>query len=272
MIGHIRKMTSQLGDMVHYALPMSDESVELNPHIGQKISLKFTGQIQCVACSRKIKKSFNQGYCFPCVQSLAQCDICIVKPELCHFDKGTCREPEWGEKHCMQRHIVYLANTSGLKVGITRYTQIPTRWIDQGAIQAVPVFETSSRLVSGLIEIELAKHVADKTNWRTLLKGEPDAIDMMGRRNELLELSGDALSHLSENLPADKLFNLIETDVVQAINYPVMNYPVKISSHNFDKKPLVEGVLHGIKGQYLIFDTGVINVRKFAGYEVEFEG
>ena len=54
------------------------------------------------------------------------------------------------------------------------------------------------------------------------------------------------------------------------IHFPVDSYPVKIKSFNFDKNPEVSGVLHGIKGQYLLLDIGVINIRKFTGYEVAF--
>ena len=132
--GNLLKMTSQLQqDTVLYSLPIGSEQVPLNPYIGKTIRLEYSGQINCIACGRKTKKSFNQGYCFPCMRSLAECDMCIVRPEQCHFDQGTCRDEQWALRHCMQEHIVYLANSSGLKVGITRHTQIPTRWIDQGA-------------------------------------------------------------------------------------------------------------------------------------------
>ena len=117
MQGHIEKMHTRLDNPVQYDLPLGDHKIALNPLIGQSIKLKFTGQIRCVHCSRTMKKSFNQGYCYPCFTALAQCDMCIMKPETCHYDKGTCREPEWGLKFCFQPHIVYLANSSGIKVG-----------------------------------------------------------------------------------------------------------------------------------------------------------
>lgn len=269
--GCLKKLQSQLADPVQYGLALSDTVIPLNPFLGQKIKLTFTGAIYCVACQRKINKSFNQGYCFPCFQNLAQCDMCIVKPELCHFDKGTCREPNWGMQHCMQEHIVYLANTSGLKVGITRHSQIPTRWIDQGATQAIPIIAASSRFVSGLIEVELGQYVADKTNWRQLLKSEPDSLDMVAQKNELLAQAKMGLEAISQQLSNDKSFMFIDNPRVQGIQYPVLTYPTKIASFNFDKHPEVAGTLQGIKGQYLIFDTGVINIRKFGGYEIQFE-
>ena len=140
MLGSLEKMTTQLAEPVQYRLPVGDAELELNPLLGQRLELRYSGRIFCVNCQKKTAKSFNQGYCYPCFIKLAQCDMCIMKPETCHYAAGTCREPSWGEEFCFQPHIVYLANSSGIKVGITRQTQIPTRWIDQGAVQALPVF------------------------------------------------------------------------------------------------------------------------------------
>ena len=114
--GNLRKMLTQLSTQVHYQLPIGEERVDLNPLIGSHLAFEFTGTINCVACSRKTSKSFNQGHCFPCFRKLAACDTCIMSPEKCHFNQGTCREPEWAEDNCFVDHIVYLANTSGHKV------------------------------------------------------------------------------------------------------------------------------------------------------------
>ncbi|MDH5776773.1 MAG: DUF2797 domain-containing protein, partial [Gammaproteobacteria bacterium] len=160
--GNLAKMKTTLASPVDYKLPVGDELVKLNEVIGKKLSIKFLDEINCVHCGRKTNKSFSQGYCYPCFKSLAQCDMCIVKPETCHFHEGTCREPEWGEQHCFQDHYVYLANSSGVKVGITRGSQIPTRWIDQGASSAIAVFRAKDRLVSGRLEVILKQHIADK--------------------------------------------------------------------------------------------------------------
>ena len=262
----IRKMASQLNDVVDYFLPIGEEKVHMNPLIGQHITLSYSGKITCLHCDAKTKKSYSQGYCYPCMTKLAQCDMCIMKPETCHYDKGTCREPEWGEQNCMIPHYVYLSNTSGLKVGITRHTQIPTRWIDQGAIQAMPIFKVQTRLQSGLVETSLAKFIADKTNWRTMLKGETTELDLKQKAEELKPKIKDQLSDIALNFGSDAVVELDE-EVIN-INYPVNQYPTKINSHNFDKTPDVSGVLVGIKGQYLIFDTGVINMRKFTSYHV----
>jgi len=268
--GNIQKMQTQLNNTVQYHLPIGDELVDMNALIGSSIKLTYNNDIHCVACGRKTKKSFNQGFCYPCFQSLAQCDSCIIKPEKCHYAQGTCREPQWGEQFCLKDHYVYLANSSGLKVGITRGTQIPTRWMDQGATQALPIFKVNNRLTSGLVEVIFKNHVADKTSWQKMLKGEADKIDMQGRRDELYELCESALNNLSGTLDNDAIEYLDQEDVVD-ISFPVNEYPEKVKSFNFDKTPEVTGVLNGIKGQYLILDTGVLNMRKFGGYQLTLE-
>ncbi|MDA0822070.1 MAG: DUF2797 domain-containing protein [Proteobacteria bacterium] len=267
MLGIITKMKTRLEDLVQYSLPIGDQELALNLLIGQTLSLRYTGNIVCDACGRKTKKSFAQGHCFPCMQKLAACDMCIMKPETCHYHLGTCREPSWGETHCMIDHVVYLANTSGIKVGITRATQIPTRWMDQGATQALPIFKVRTRQISGLVEVALAENMADKTNWRAMLKGDNHAIDLASKAAAAIPRLADTLAAISERFGSDAVERL-EASTVD-INYPVAQYPKKITSFNFDKNPLVEGTLIGIKGQYLMFDTGVINLRKFTSYELE---
>lgn len=269
MQGTLKKMTTQLQDVVEYALPLGDESVALNPLIGQQFAIHFLGSIYCQGCGRKTNKSFSQGYCYPCMNRLAACDMCILKPEKCHYDQGTCREPEWGERHCMIDHIVYLANTSALKVGITRASQVPTRWMDQGATAALPIFRVNTRYISGLVEVEIARLMADKTNWRAMLKGDGEAISLHDKAAEIAPKISEILEKIRQDQGQDCITPLSESTI--DIKYPVIEYPSKIASFNFDKMPKVSGTLKGIKGQYLIFDTGVINVRKFTGYEVRIE-
>ena len=269
--GNLRKMRATLAEdgVARYELPCGEAHVPFNELLGRRIRLAYSGEINCIHCGRKTKKSFNQGYCYPCFKRLAQCDSCIVKPETCHYHAGTCREPEWGEAHCMTDHVVYLANTSGLKVGITRGTQVPTRWIDQGATEALPILRVPDRLSSGLAEAIFARHVADKTAWQRNLKGPGEDIDLAAARDKLLDDCQRELRELeAENGPG--AWNLIADVPATPITYPVLEYPVKVRSMTFDKLPDVEGVLKGIKGQYLILDTGVINMRRHAGYRVEF--
>ncbi|MFN2331742.1 MAG: DUF2797 domain-containing protein, partial [Halomonas sp.] len=187
-------------------------------------------------------------------------------PETCHFFAGTCREPEWAERHCFQPHIVYLANASGLKVGITRGTQVPTRWLDQGAVQALPIFSVDTRQQSGFVEMLFKEEVSDRTNWRAMLKGDTVEMDLPAERDRLLARLEGGLANLRERFGADAIRLLDEPPV--ALDYPVLEYPTKVVSHNLDKTPEIAGTLLGLKGQYLILDSGVINLRKYTGYEV----
>ena len=264
--GDLRKLSVKLSSPVEYALPVGEKLLPLNDSIGKIIKLEYHGAIHCVACGRKTNKSFNQGYCYPCLQSLPECDICIVKPEKCHYFDGSCRDNSWADDHCMQDHFVYLANSSGLKVGITRGSQVPTRWIDQGASQALPIARVNNRLLSGLVEVALKDHVSDRTDWRKMLKAAPDQVDLQQARDELRAAAKPALMAIEDKYP-DQL-HWLNNEAITVIDYPVLEYPTKVSSLNFDKTPLIEATLKGIKGQYLITDLGVLNIRKFAGYEV----
>ena len=265
--GNLRKLRVALANPVQYELPLSEELVLMNTLIGQPLGLQYSGEINCVNCGRKTKKSFSQGYCFPCMQTLAECDSCLIKPELCHYHAGTCREPAWGEEHCFQDHFVYLANTSGLKVGITRQTNLPARWMDQGATQALPIYKVKDRLTSGLVEVILKQHVADKTAWQRMLKGVPEDIDLLHARDHLQQECQQEINELNNN-HGDDAVQYLANDQVIAINYPVTLYPEKVNALNLDKTAEITGTLLGIKGQYLIFDSGVLNVRKYSGYKI----
>ncbi|WP_020679882.1 DUF2797 domain-containing protein [Marinobacterium rhizophilum] len=267
--GELRKMRTELTDgKAHYQLVCGEQQLPLNALLGQRIGIRYSGAIKCLHCGRKTKKSFAQGYCYPCFTKLPECDSCIMSPEKCHFHLGTCRDPAWGEQFCFQTHIVYLANSSGIKVGITRATQVPTRWIDQGAVQALPILRVDSRLQSGVVEHLFKDQVADKTNWRTMLKGGIAPLDLKVERDRLFEGSARGLAELEQRFGLQALQRLNADEV--SIEYPVLNYPLKVSSLNLDKTPEISGQLLGIKGQYLILDTGVINLRKYTSYEVEF--
>lgn len=265
--GAVRKMRTRLEQPVQYTMLLGEHEVPVNQYLGRQLQLDYLGAINCIHCDRKTNKSFSQGYCYPCFKRLAQCDICIVSPEKCHYAAGTCREPEWGEQHCMTDHFVYLANTSGLKVGITRGSQVPTRWMDQGASQAQPIFRVDSRLHSGLVEIAFKNHIADKTNWQAMLKGPAQQRDLEAARQELMSACADDIHSLRQQYGLQAI-TVLEGEPESRISYPVLEYPVKVKSFNLDKTPTVGGTLMGIKGQYLIFDTGVINMRKYGGYQL----
>lgn len=266
--GHLDKMAVEMAAPVRYALLLDDQHIPLNPLVGRVIKLVYRGGIRCVHCGRACKKSFDQGFCYPCFKTLARCDICIVSPEKCHFHLGTCREPEWAGVFCMSDHIVYLANASGAKVGITRANQLPTRWIDQGAVQALPILRVRTRQLAGLVESILRAHVSDRTNWRAMLMGDPEPVDLCALRDQLFARCRGALDELAQRFGIQALQRLDAVPCID-ISYPVLAYPVKVASHDFDKNPVAEGRLLGIKGQYLIFDTGVLNVRKYAAYRVD---
>jgi len=269
--GALSMMAADHNSPISYRLPVDDTLVDVNALIGKRIKLSYLGAINCINCGRKTNKSFSQGYCYPCMKKLARCDTCIVSPEKCHYHEGTCREPEWGEQNCMRLHYVYLANSSGVKVGITRGENIPKRWIDQGAVQALPIISVATRYQSGLVETLLKQHVADKTNWRTMLKGGNALLDLQAKRDELLAECREELEALQERFGLQAIQYCEDAQSLE-FDYPVLEYPVKVTSHNLDKNPDFEGQLMGIKGQYLILDSGVINIRKYTGYQVELYG
>ncbi|HQQ63228.1 MAG TPA: DUF2797 domain-containing protein [Pseudomonadales bacterium] len=265
--GCLDKMQVTPDAPVRYTLPLGETRVPLNAFIGRHIELRHTGNIHCTHCNRKTAKSFGQGYCYPCFKKLAQCDSCIVSPEKCHFHLGTCREPQWAETHCHTDHIVYLANSSGIKIGITRASQMPTRWLDQGATQALPIARVADRYLSGLFEVACKKFVADKTDWRALLRNDAIPVDLLACRDRLLQQTAADIQALQNRYGLHAL-QLLHENHVREFSYPVSRYPEKTSTLNFDKDPLVSGELLGIKGQYLLFANGALNIRKFTAYEI----
>ena len=248
---------------VNYEFMLGKVHFDLNPLLGHELSINFSGSIHCVHCGKKTKKSYSQGYCFPCSIKLAECDLCILKPETCHYDKGTCREPAWGEANCLRPHVVYLANSSGIKVGITRRSQVPFRWMDQGATQALPILEVKNRKTSGLIEVILKQHISDKTDWRKMLKGPAAEVNLIEWKERLLAEVKTELHGMEFTILDEKEYRF---------EYPVISYPEKVSSIGLDKNPSIKSKLVGIKGQYLIFESGVFNVRAHTGYDVTIEG
>ncbi len=258
--GNIEKMKTQLEDEVKYILPIGEETIEINQYIGHKISLQYQHQINCVACGKKTNKSFSQGFCYNCFVTSPQASECILHPDKCQAHLGISRNMEWSENHCLQPHIVYLANSSNIKVGITRKSQIPTRWIDQGATEAIIIAETPNRHIAGIVEKFLMQFYSDKTSWQSMLKGQSVSIDLTVEKVKVKEL-----------LPYELLQYYSEQNKITKIEFPITNYPTKIKSDSFDKSEKIEGILTGIKGQYLILDNSkVINIRKHRGYLIKF--
>ena len=195
--------------------------------------------------------------------------MCSVRPELCEHEKGNEDDQEFWRTHCKIDHFVYLSLTSGVKVGITRHYNIPDRWIDQGATQGLPIFRVQTRYQAGLIEDCIREHVADKTSWQKMLKGDAEPVELATIRDELMAKSESGLELLEQEFGLQALQRLY-SETTTEINFPVREFPEKVKSFNLDKQPLVEGLLKGIKGQYLILDSGVINIRKYTGYNVRF--
>jgi hypothetical protein len=260
-VGGLKKMKVELAEQVAYHLELS-ERIWLNDYVGREIELHWSGIILCTRCGKKTQKSFGEGFCYPCFQSAPEAAPCIIKPELCRAHLGEGRDPEWEQLHHNTDHIVYLAATNAVKVGITRSTQVPTRWIDQGASSAIKLAVTPNRYEAGRIEVALKDFFTDKTNWQRMLKNDIDeTIDLVEEKWQV-----------HDQLPSDIQQFFAEDDELVTINYPVLTYPQQLKSISFDTLPTVRGKLMGIKGQYLMLEGGIVfNVRKHTGYQVEWE-
>lgn len=260
--GNLRKMRTELAEPIKYYLDLGEDEIAMHQLVGKQLTLRFTGQINCINCGRKTNKSFAQGFCYPCFMNAPQNAECIIRPELCEAHLGKGRDPEWEEKNHNQPHFVYLAVSSGIKVGVTRSTQVPYRWIDQGASKAIIIAETSNRYEAGQIEVALKDYVSDKTPWQRMLKNEiADQIDILAYKDDLLN-----------KLPVEWQKFASENDKITHLDYPAIGFPSKVKSHNLDKEIELSGQLNAIKGQYLIFDKDrVINIRKYGGYLVDLE-
>ena len=257
---NLHKMTSEHSDPVGYFLKSQDTIIHLNDLIGHDITIGYKNQINCIHCGAVTKTSFAQGFCYPCFISAPEAEDCVLRPELCMAHLGTARDMEYANSHCLIDHYVYLAVSGGLKVGVTRYTQKPVRWIDQGASQAIIVAKTPNRFIAGSIEVALKKHFQDKTNWRKMLSpAKFEELNLLTEKQKALKvLHSDFQKYKSED------------NSITEVHYPVKEYPAKIKSIGFDKQTEVSGILSGIKGQYLLFRSGeVLNIRKHGGYLVE---
>lgn len=237
----------------------------LNDYIGKRITLRWTGKMACINCQRQVTKTFQQGHCYPCFRSLARCDRCIMSPHLCHYDQGTCRQPQWGLDHCMQPHIVYLSETSDLKVGITRKTQMINRWMDQGALAAIPLWQVPTRQISGFVEHAMLQWVKDRTQWQTMLRKKTTEYDL---RDHAIDLRQKASDTLALNLKTQKANRTILDDEVYRFNFPVMTYPSTCRSLKPKEDESYQAILWGFKGQYMITDQWVMNIRNHSGYQI----
>lgn len=259
--GTLTKMQTEFANPIQYYLVFSTSFLNVNQLINKDLEISFQGY-QCLNCGKK-KKIFRQGFCYDCFYSSPAVGDWIMKPELSTAHLGIQdRDLAYEEKVQLQPHIVYLAFSSEVKVGVTRKTQVPTRWIDQGATQAISIVEVPNRYLAGITEVALKNHFSDKTNWRKMLQNEAQPVDLIAERLKV------------ENwIPAEvQEYFYSEKNDLYEIHFPVLDYPKKISSLSLDKTPSFKGKLVGIKGQYLIFEDGtVFNVRSFEGYVVRIE-
>ncbi|MFT5102632.1 MAG: hypothetical protein ACI86C_000274 [Candidatus Latescibacterota bacterium] len=255
--GVLTKMQTEIGSPIQYYLIFENDFLNVNQLLDKKVSITFIGY-QCLNCSSS-KKIYRQGFCYDCFYEIPQAADWIMRPELstAHLDKED-RDLAYEKKVQMQPHIVYLANSSNVKVGVTRKTQVPTRWIDQGAHEAIEIVEVPNRYLAGITEVALKNHVGDKTNWRTMLKNEIQDEDLKEWRQKL-----------KQYIPEEAQEYFIENNTETHLQFPVLKYPLKVKSLNLTKTPNFEGILKGIKGQYLIFeDDTVFNVRGSEGFLV----
>jgi Protein of unknown function (DUF2797) len=259
--GVLTKMQTEIGNPIQYYLVFETSFLNVNQLLGKNLEITFQGY-QCLNCGKK-KKIFRQGFCYDCFMSSASAGDWIMKPELstAHLDIQD-RDLEYEKKMQLQPHIVYLALSSEIKVGVTRKTQVPTRWIDQGAVQAITVVEVPNRFLAGITEVALKSHYADKTNWQKMLKNEVPEADLIKERASLKYLIPKEVQ---------EYFHPEKEDLYD-LHFPVLKYPKKVISLNLDKSLNFSGKLSGIKGQYLIFGDGtVFNIRTFEGYVVRIQ-
>ena len=255
--GVLTKMKTENGSPIQYYLVFENDFLNVNQLLDKKVSINFL-KFQCLNCGLE-KKIYRQGFCYDCFYEIPQAADWIMKPELstAHLDKED-RDLEYEKKVQLQPHIVYLANSSNVKVGVTRKTQVPTRWIDQGAHEAIEIVEEPNRYLAGITEVALKDHVADKTNWRNMLKNDI-------KDENLVEWRDNLKQYIPDEAQEYYIANNAETN----LEFPVLQYPTKLKSLNLQKTPFYEGILKGIKAQYLIFeDNTVFNVRGYEGYVV----
>lgn len=258
--GLLTKMITEYDTPIQYFLNFESEFIAVNQLIGQNIKITFN-HYQCLHCGKE-KEIFAMGFCKNCYFTYAGAGESILKPELSKAHLGIAdRDLDFEMKLQLQPHIVYLANSGGIKVGITRKTQIPTRWIDQGAEEIIKLAEVENRYQSGLIEVAVKQHISDKTNYRKMLSGPTQKVDLIEIKNQIETF-----------VPQEMKNFILQDNSITKIQYPIVHYPTKINSINLKKHPAFEGKLTGIKGQYLLFENNLVfNVRNHEGFVVDIE-
>ncbi len=263
LIGNIRKLKSRVeGQKVFYELPLGSNLLPLNDLLGKELHLHFTGKINCMECAKTIRKSYAQGYCYQCFSTLPQTDEGVLHPEKDLSYLGISRDMEWAEKNSLIPHFVYLSLTDKVKVGVTRHTQVPTRWIDQGASQAIILAETPNRHIAGVIEVYLKQYFADKTNWKQMLtQTQLPMVDLVAEKERAISVLHPELQQY-----------IFENNEITHLNYPIEKVPTTLKNIKLETENPMKKTLKGIKGQYLLFeDDTALNIRNHGGYEIEIQ-
>ncbi|WP_435624729.1 DUF2797 domain-containing protein [Flagellimonas sp.] len=255
--GVLRKMRTEIGSPIQYFLVFENDFINMNQALNRELKIEFI-KYQCLGTGKN-EPIYRQGFCKSYFYESAAAGEWIMKPELstAHLGKED-RDLEYEKRVQLQPHIVYLANSSNVKVGVTRKSQVPTRWIDQGAHEAIEIVEVPNRYLAGITEVALKSHVSDKTSWQKMLKNDIEDVDLVEWRQKL-----------KSYIPTEVADYFIENKTETHLEFPVLQYPEKVKSINLEKIPSFSGTLKGIKGQYLIFeDNTVFNVRGHEGYYV----
>lgn len=256
---NLSKMRTEYGFPVRYYLAASGAEIFMNDLIGSRVTIEYQHVNNCISCGDVTRRSYMNGHCYKCYMTLPECDDGVFNPEKDMAHLGISRDMEWSKQYSLIDHYVYLAFTGDLKVGVTRYNQIPTRWIDQGAVAAIKFAKTPYRNLAGQIEVEMKKHLSDKTNWKMMLSVSKHNVDLVERKKYFLH-------KLPEDLQLYASFDDLVTEIAYPYDYKLANVKA-VSLDTYDK---ISGVLAGIKGQYLLFDNGVaLNVRSHSGYKVK---
>ena len=256
---NLSKMRTEYGFPVRYFLAANEAEIFMNDLIGSYVTIEYQHVINCVSCGKLTHRSYMNGHCYQCYTTLPECDEGVFNPEKDMSHLGISRDMEWSKKYSLIDHYVYLAFTGDLKVGVTRYNQIPTRWIDQGAVSAIKFAKTPNRNLAGQIEVEMKKHLADKTNWKAMLSVSKSNVDLVERKKFFLPM-----------LPDDLRLYATFDDSVTEIVFPYSGMVSNVKAVSLDKYDKIEGKLTGIKGQYLIFENGIVfNVRSHSGYRIK---
>ena len=257
--GILTKMQTEPGNPIQYYIVFENSFLNVNQLLGKQMEIIFMG-FCCLNCTKK-KKIWRMGYCYDCFYTIPGAGDWIMRPELSTAHMGLAdRDLDYETKAQVQPHIVYLAAASDMKVGVTRKTQVPTRWIDQGASQAIAIAEVPNRYLAGIAEVALKNHISDKINWKKMLLNELMPIDLISKREYVRPWLPEEVQEYYESTP-ERLYTM---------DYPVLEYPKKINTLNLVTTPVYQGKLTGIKGQYLIFEDGtVLNVRSYEGFVVQ---